>query len=228
MQAGIESSSLAVLWDMDGTLVDTEPLWMAAQRRLADGYGVEWTDVDAHSTVGKSMPDSAGMLRTRGVDLPVGKIIERLVADVSDTLDCQIPWLPGAQRLLSDLTAAAVPCALVTMAYGPVARRVAAVAPGDPFQTVIAGDDVARGKPFPDPYLAAAASLGIEPQRCVAIEDSLNGTLSAEAAGIPVLVVPGLVDVPHAPTRHFARSLCDVTPDTLRDIAACLRKRRIR
>ena len=123
------------------------------------------------------------------------------------------------QRLLAELAAASVSCAMVTMAYGPVARRVAAAAPGRPFHTVIAGDDVSRGKPFPDPYLVAAAALGIQPQGCVAIEDSLNGTLSAEAAGIPVVVVPGFVDVPRGQKRYFALSLDDVDLEMLRRVA---------
>jgi HAD superfamily hydrolase (TIGR01509 family) len=208
----------AVLWDMDGTLVDTEPHWMAAQRRLARDHDVEWTDADAHATVGKPMPVSAGMLQDSGIDRPVEQIIDILVDQVVDAISPRIPWLPGAERLLGDLADAGIPCALVTMASSPVAHRVAAAAPGNAIRAVIAGNDVTRGKPHPEPYLQAAAKLGVSPADCVAIEDSLNGTLSAEAAGIPVLVVPGIVSVPRAPGRTFTASLADVTVDTLRDL----------
>jgi len=208
----------AVLWDMDGTLVDTEPHWMAAQRRLARDHDLEWTDADAHATVGKPMAVSAGMLQDRGIDRSVEQIIDMLVDHVVDAISPRIPWLPGAERLLGELAYARVPCALVTMAYSPVARRVAAAAPGNAISVVIAGDDVTQGKPHPEPYLLAAAELGVSPADCVAVEDSLNGTLSAEAAGIPMLVVPGFVSVPKAPRRTFTTSLADVTVETLGDL----------
>jgi HAD superfamily hydrolase (TIGR01509 family) len=164
------------------------------------------------------MPVSAGMLQHSGIDRPVEQIIDMLVDQVVDAISPRIPWLPGAERLLGDLADAGIPCALVTMAYSPVAHRVAAAAPGNAICAVIAGNDVTRGKPHPEPYLQAAAKLGVSPADCVAIEDSLNGTLSAEAARIPVLVVPGIVSVPKAPGRTFTTSLADITVDTLRDL----------
>lgn len=212
------ASLRAVLWDMDGTLVDTEPQWMAAQKGLARAHGADWTDADARATVGKPMTVSAAALRRRGIDLPVDTIVDLLVDQVVDAITPTVPWLPGAERLLAELSAAGIACALVTMAYRPVAHRVAAAAPGQVFGAVVAGNDVDRGKPHPDPYLQAAAALGVDPHDCVAIEDSLNGTLSAEAAGLPVLVVPGIVPVPAAPGRHFTSSLTEVTTATLRDL----------
>jgi len=218
MRDDTNSPLRAVLWDMDGTLVDTEPHWMQAQRRLASEHGVEWTDADARSTVGQPMTVSAGTLQHRGIDLPVATIVDMLVDDVATVISREVPWLPGAQRLLGELAEAGIACGLVTMAYSPVARRVAAAAPGNVFSTVVAGDDVERGKPYPDPYLQAAAALGVRAEDCVAIEDSLNGTLSAESAGMPVLVVPGIVSVPAAPGRHFTSSLAEVTVELLRAV----------
>lgn len=210
----------AVLWDMDGTLVDTEPLWMAAQVALARQYGIPWDAEDSRNTVGKPMPVSAAVLQDRGIDLPVPTIIDRLVQEVVSAITPTVPWLPGAERILTDLATAHIPCALVTMAYSPVAQRVAAAAPKSAFRAVVAGDDVSHGKPHPDPYLHAAAALGVDPARCVTVEDSLNGARSAQAAGIPVLVVPGVIAVPPGPGIHFTPSLTDISVDSLRALAA--------
>jgi HAD superfamily hydrolase (TIGR01509 family) len=222
----MSSLPAAVLWDMDGTLVDTEPLWMSAQRHLAADYEAAWTDADAHNTVGKAMPVSAAALKVKGVDLTVQEIIARLVADVVTALGTEVPWLPGAKELLTDLRRHHVPCALVTMAYSPVAHRVAAAAPPGAFAAMVAGDDVSRGKPFPDPYLLAAQRLRVTPTSCVAIEDSLNGALSASAAGLPVLIVPGVTAVPAGPGRHFTDLLSEVNIATLSQIACTHRSAR--
>ena len=200
----------AVLWDMDGTLVDTEPLWMAAQAEIAREAGIVWTEADAHDSVGSAMPATAAVLQGRGVPGTVDEIVDRLVDRVVAALEIEIPWLPGARRLLAELAAASVPCALVTMAYSPVANRVAATA-GTAFAAVVAGDHVTQGKPHPEPYLRAAHALGVDPGACVAVEDSLNGTRSAQAAGVrEVVVVPGVVTVPPAPGRRHVDSLSDL------------------
>lgn len=192
---------------MDGTLVDTEPHWMAAQRQLASGFGIEWTDAEHRSVLGKSMEIVAETLQARGVDQPVATIIDLLVNQVVGAVANHVPWLPGAEQLLADLAEAGVPCALVTMAHSPLARAVAAAAPRNAFSAVVAGDDVARGKPHPEPYLAAAVRLNVDAARCVAVEDSPSGVRSAAAAGMPVVVVPGVVSVSAGRQRHFAPSL---------------------
>jgi HAD superfamily hydrolase (TIGR01509 family) len=209
----------AVLWDMDGTLVDTEPLWMAAQAALAAEYGVDWTVQDAHGSVGKAMPVTARLLQARGVDGTIEAIVDRLVERVVAAITPEIPWLPGAVGLLRKLAAAGVPGALVTQAYSPVAERVAAAAPAGALTAVVAGDHVAHPKPHPEPYLRAAELLGVDPNHCVAIEDSLNGTLSAEATGAAVIVVHGMVPVPAAPGRRHVASLHEVTFATIRQLA---------
>lgn len=208
----------AVLWDMDGTLVDTEPYWMAAQDDLARMHGLAWGADKARATVGQAMPVTASILQHHGVDLTVEEIINELVERVVKKLDSGIPWLPGAERILSELAAAGIPSALVTMAFSPVATRVAASAPLGTFHAVVAGDNVSHGKPHPAPYLAAADLLGAVPSRCVAVEDSVNGTTSAQAAGMPVVVVPGVVQPPPGPGRHFVSSLETVTVESLRGI----------
>ncbi|WP_442542632.1 HAD family hydrolase [Arthrobacter sp. KN11-1C] len=208
----------AVLWDMDGTLVDTEPYWLAAQTELAQEHGITWTTHDARATVGQAMPVTAAILRESGVALSTEEIIDDLLERVVAKLQGGIPWLPGAERILAELVDQHIPSALVTMAFSPVATRVAAAAPIGTFHAVIAGDSVPQGKPHPAPYLAAADLLGVDPAHCVAVEDSVSGTTSAQAAGMEVVVVPGIVQPPPGPGRHFIASLEDLTADFFRDI----------
>ena len=218
MPAGNELELQAVLWDMDGTLVDTEPYWLAAQSEIARKYGLDWTTQDARATVGQAMPVTATILQERGVSLSAEEIINDLLERVVAKLDGGIPWLPGAETILAELAAAHIPSALVTMAFSPVAARVASAAPIGTFHAVVAGDAVPQGKPHPAPYLAAAELLSVHPSNCVAVEDSVSGTTSAQAAGMEVVVVPGVVQPSPGPGRHFVNSLENVTVASLQDI----------
>lgn len=218
MTSGNGRDLQAVLWDMDGTLVDTEPYWLAAQSEIARMHGIEWNTQDARSTVGQAMPVTASILQKRGVALSIDEIINELLERVVARLEGGIPWLPGAERILAELAAAHIPSALVTMAFSPVATRVAAAAPLGTFHAVVAGDAVPQGKPHPGPYLAAAELLSVKTSHCVAVEDLVSGTTSAQAAGIEVVIVPGVVQPPPAPGRHFVNSLEAVTVESLRDI----------
>lgn len=218
MTPGNQRDLQAVLWDMDGTLVDTEPYWLAAQREIARKHGLDWTMQDARATVGQAMPVTAAILQDRGVSLSTEEIIDDLLERVVAKLEDGIPWLPGAEKILAELAAAHIPSGLVTMAFSPVATRVASAAPIGTFHAVVAGDAVAQGKPHPAPYLTAAELLGVEPAHCVAVEDSVSGTTSAQAAGMDVVVVPGVVQPSPGPGRHFVNSLENVTAESLRDI----------
>ncbi|MEY9776452.1 HAD family hydrolase [Arthrobacter sp. MW3 TE3886] len=218
MPAGDERELQAVLWDMDGTLVDTEPYWLAAQSEIARQYGLNWTTQDAHATVGQAMPVTATILQERGVSLSAAEIINDLLERVVAKLEGGIPWLPGAERILAELAAARIPSALVTMAFSPVATRVASAAPIGTFHAVVAGDAVPQGKPHPAPYLAAAELLNVQPSHCVAVEDSVSGTTSAQAAGMEVVVVPGIARPSPGPGRHYVSSLENVTVASLRGI----------
>ncbi|MGB3330786.1 MAG: HAD family phosphatase [Thermomicrobiales bacterium] len=208
-----------VLWYMDGTLVNTEPRWIEGQAMLAAEFGVPWTEEDSLATVGKPMPVSAAALRARGVPLSVEEIIDRQLAHVVASLTHGIPWLPGALEVLTVLRTSGIPCAMVTMAYRPVAVRVAAGAPAGTFVAVVAGDDVANGKPHPEPYLTGATRIGVDPAACVAVEDTLNGTLSAEAAGCAMLTVREVTPIPAAPGRSRVASLQEVDLAMLARIA---------
>src|SRR5690348_985034 len=159
----------AVLFDMDGTIVDTEPYWIAAEYELVESFGGTWSDELALSLVGNALPASAEILRQRGVDLPHGEIIERLSAQVIASCRNAMPWRPGARELLAVLGDEGVPCALVTMSYLALAQTVADALPANCFATIVSGDQVTVGKPHPEAYLVAAARLHADPARCVAI-----------------------------------------------------------
>ena len=198
----------AVLWDMDGTLVDTEPYWIEEETLLVTEYGGTWTEADAHSLVGNELITSANYIRdVGGVPLPAEEIIDRLLERIIVRVHEHMPWRPGARELLAELQVRQVPCALVTMSYQSLAQAVLAALPAGTFRTVVAGDDVTHGKPHPEPYLLAADRLGLAPAQCVAIEDSLTGVTSAEAAGVPVLAVEHLVPIPPAPGRTVVTTL---------------------
>ena len=193
---------------MDGTLVDTEPYWIEEETILVTEFGGTWTEEDAHALVGNELIASANYIReVGGVPLPPEDIIDRLLERVIVRVQEHMPWRPGARELLAELNANNVPCALVTMSYQSLAQAVVATLPAGSFRTVVAGDDVTQGKPHPEPYLTAAARLGIAPQHCVAIEDSLTGVTSAEAAGVPVLAVEHLVPLAPGPGRTVVTSL---------------------
>lgn len=181
---------------MDGTLVDTEPYWMAAERPLVESYGGSWTHEQALGMVGLGLGDAARLLQDAGVRLAADEIVDALTQSVMTSLTEQgVPFRPGARELLADLRAAGVPCALVTMSLRRMATTVADLIDFDAFDLIVAGDDVARPKPFPDPYLQACAALGVAPEDTVAIEDSPNGLRSAIAAGTVALGVPHMVSL---------------------------------
>lgn len=202
----------AVLWDMDGTLVDTEPYWIACEHALVEEFGGTWTDADAHSIVGFDLIDGATELRDRGgVRLEPEAIVERLLDGVIERAAEALPWRPGAQELLIACADAGIPCALVTMSWRRLADAVLAAAPHGSFVASVTGDEVTNGKPDPEPYLAAAAALGADPAWCVAIEDSPTGVASALAAGCATLGVPHVVAIAPAPGLTTVGSLTAVT-----------------
>jgi HAD superfamily hydrolase (TIGR01509 family) len=206
----------AVLWDMDGTLVDTEPYWIECERELVTRYGHEWSDDDAHALVGNPLLVSAEYIRERGhVPLAPEVIVEVLLDGVVERVRRHVPFRPGARELLEALLAAGVPCALVTMSYRRFADAVVEALPPGAFAAVVVGDEVTHGKPHPEPYLTAAARLGVAPEACVAIEDSPTGVASAVAAGVPTLAVEHLVPISPGPLRTIVHSLEGWTPADL-------------
>jgi HAD superfamily hydrolase (TIGR01509 family) len=209
----------AVLWDLDGTLVDTEVLWREEEAVLVAERGGTWSLEDGLALVGTALPDYARALQAAGVDLPadeiIGRLSERIIARQAESAR----WQPGARELVAALTAAGVPQALVTSSYrnltGPVVRDTAGA-----FAVVVPGDEVSRPKPDPAPYLLAASRLGVAPEDCVVVEDSRVGVAAGLASGAHVLAVESEVELPDDHRLSLADSLRAVRIDDLARIAA--------
>jgi HAD superfamily hydrolase (TIGR01509 family) len=190
-----------VLWDMDGTIVDTEPYWIRAEMDLVESYGGTWTMDQATALVGQALTFSAGRLQQAGVDLGIRAIIDLLTDRVAADVRTEVPWRPGARELLEALRHEGIPCAMVTMSESLLANAVASRLPEGTFSHLVTGDRVSAGKPDPEAYqlgfdLLAADHPGLTKDRVVAIEDSLPGVTSALAAGLVTLAVPHFVPLP--------------------------------
>jgi HAD superfamily hydrolase (TIGR01509 family) len=192
----------AVLFDMDGLLVDSEPGWQAVEGALFEelGGGRPWTPADAQQLVGHPIAVSAGILgQLAGSDVPAADLAERLVADMVAWLRADVPWKPGALDLLAALTDAGVPTGLVSSSYRRLVDTVLEAAPAGTFAVSVAGDEVRRAKPHPEPYERALGRLGVVAAATVVLEDSPVGATAAAAAGCRVVVVP---DVAVLPEQH--------------------------
>lgn len=207
----------AVLFDHDGTLVNSEPQWAVAKRAVADRYGVGWSTEDDLATLGRTVPTSARLMVERGAGGTVEAITAELGRAVADSLTGEVPFLPGMRALLDELERAGIPGAVVTNALTVVARGTASGAP-EVLRVVVSQEDVEHAKPHPEPYLRAARLLGVDPARCVAVEDSQTGAASAAAAGMPVVVVPGELPVEPAPGFVPVDAHTDVTLAFLRSL----------
>jgi HAD superfamily hydrolase (TIGR01509 family) len=220
--AAAESVRLAgVLWDMDGTLLDSEKLWDIGVRDLARAHGHEMTDELRHALIGASGPDALrlmfdglGIEATTAAVQAAGDFLE---ARVTELMTGPIPWRPGAKDALALVRAAGLPTALVTNTKRSLTEFGLDTLGRDFFDESVCGDEVAYGKPAADIYLRAAELLGVDPRHCVAIEDSPTGARAAQAAGCAVIVVPCEIAVPEAPGRVFRDSLIGLTIADLED-----------
>jgi HAD superfamily hydrolase (TIGR01509 family) len=214
------SSLQAVLFDMDGLLVDSEPLWFEVETEIMARMGGAWSHADQQHLVGGPMNHSLGYMLARAARPVPEETVARWLADGITSLVRQhgVPMLPGARELLAEVTAAGVPCALVTSAQRDLMEAVLETT-GVGFDATVCAADVRLGKPDPEPYLLAADRLGVHPGGCVALEDSPNGIASAEAAGCGVIAVPNVAPVSAQPGRVVAASLREVDLARLREVA---------
>lgn len=212
----------AVLWDMDGTLIDTEPYWMRAQAELVDAWGGEWSHDDALSLVGSGLWNSARVIQERGVHLTEDEIVDHLTDRVLEQLgEFGAPWRPGAITLLREVRDAGIPTALVTMSVRRMAEHIVAQLGFPGFDLIVSGEDVEHPKPHPAPYLQAASQLGVDIVHCVAVEDSVPGVASAVASGAVTIAVPFMVEVAESEFHTVwpsleGRGLSDLTAELAR------------
>jgi HAD superfamily hydrolase (TIGR01509 family) len=224
--AGDPGSGLrAVLFDMDGLLVDSEPLWFEAECAVMATLGGPWTRADQVALTGGSLEHSVGYMRARALRLVEPALIGTWLLDTMATLIAErgVPLMAGAAELLAELAAAGIPMALVTSAHRRIMDAVIA-STGLAFGVTVCAEDVSRGKPDPEPYLRAAAALGHAPAGCVALEDSPRGIAAAQAAGCPVIAVPS-VPLPEGlataqPGRTVVSSLREVDLGRIRQVVA--------
>lgn len=210
----------AVLWDMDGTLVDTEPYWLRAETELVHAWGGSWSLEDGLSLVGSSLVNSSQVIRSRGVDLEPDDIVQLLTSRVLEQLADSIPWRPGSREMLMAVHDSGIPTALVTMSIRRMADEIARSAGFPAFDVVVAGDEVANGKPDPEAYLRAASALGVEITDCIAIEDSEFGVAAAVASGATTLALPLHVPLPESPAYARWESLEGRSLDELYELHA--------
>ncbi|MEU8516209.1 HAD family phosphatase [Kitasatospora sp. NPDC048722] len=211
----------AVLLDMDGTLVDTEDFWWQAESSLFAELGYALDEADRAQVVGGPMTRVIDYLLARtGVDLSPADLTVLINQRFVDLLGGGVPLMPGAERLLNTLAAHGVPAALVSASHRHIIDIVLRSLGAEHFAFTVAGDEVPRTKPHPDPYLEAAHRLGAEPARCVVVEDAPTGVRAAEAAGCPVIAVPSVARIEPAPGRLVLSSLEQVDLELLRSLVA--------
>ena len=204
----------AVLFDMDGLLIDSEPLWLEAETAVMARLGASWSENDQAQLLGGSLERSVRYLLSKAArPAPPALIGEWLMSGVLERVRRGgVAVQPGARELLAAVRQAGLPHALVTSSERSFMDAVLA-STGMRFDVLVCAQDVTATKPDPEPYLLAAKLVDVDPGDCFALEDSANGVASAQAAGCRVFAVPSLVPIPPAAGRTVVRSLLDLTAD---------------
>jgi HAD superfamily hydrolase (TIGR01509 family) len=208
----VSESGPAVLFDMDGLLIDSEPLWLEAETAIMARLGAGWSERDQAALLGGSLDRTVRYLLGKATrPAPPELVGEWLMSDIIERVRRgDVPVRRGARELLASVVTVGLPHALVTSSERGFMDAVLA-STGMRFDVLVCAEDVTVTKPDPEPYLLAAKLLGVHPGDCFALEDSPNGVASAEAAGCRVFAVPSLVPIPPAPGRTVVASLLDLT-----------------
>jgi HAD superfamily hydrolase (TIGR01509 family) len=209
----------AVLFDMDGLLVDTEPIWFEVETQILAELGAMWAHGDHAALVGSSLAVASRFISTRAGGLMTPRqISDQLLVRMRERLRHGPVLQPGVVALIDELDAAGVPRALVSSSFGVlVDAALEGVAPLT-FDTVVVGDEVSNAKPHPEPYLLGARKLGVEPSHCVAFEDSPSGADSASAAGCFVVAVPSVSPIQPTERRIVVPSIVGIDLAFLRSL----------
>jgi len=214
----------AVLFDMDGTLTDSERLWTIALNNVAARYGGELSGAAREAMVGQDMWATIDLLHAElGVEIDPVETAKLLTAQTKEIFVKGLPYKDGAQELLARVRAAGLRTALVTATYRELVEIALDTLGHDTFDVVVCGDEVSLNKPNPAPYLRALELLGLSAESCLVVEDSPTGSASGAAAGIGVLVVPSEMPVAAADGLLLAPSLVGLDVKDLREIHTQLR-----
>ena len=207
----------AVLFDMDGLLVDSEHLWFSAEQEVVTRHGGTWTHHDQKALLGTSLQNASRYIAAHvPSDVTWEEVAEQLVTGMVRRLGEGVEPQPGALDLLAALRDAGVPRALVSSSQRALVDAVLRTVGTAWFAVSVAGDEVTHNKPHPEPYLRAAAALGVEPARCVVLEDSPTGAAAGVAAGCAVVVVPSAPELPLPDRVHVVPALTELGPAGLR------------
>ena len=211
----------AVLWDMDGTLIDSEPLWIEQERQLMESIGAKWTSEDAIYCVGGPMARVDAYMRSKLPTAVLDKfaplaLTNQLLQRMEDRLSHDIPFTAGAFELVNEMKSANLPLALVSASSRPLMNAALKSIGSQLFDITISDNDVERSKPDPEGYVKAAASLDVDISRSLIIEDSITGMTAAIASGAFVLGLPHVAELPHGPKVIHHPTLENLT---MRDLA---------
>lgn len=209
----------AVLFDMDGTLVETESLWKLSERTTMQKFGQPWTREDEIDATGGPFERVAQIMADRaGVKVDeINAVLDETIQDLFRNSSIELQ--PGVAELISELDEAGIPIALVSNSYRALVDIINSRIDVE-FVLTVAGDEVEIPKPDPGPYVTAARELGVDIRNCIVIEDSEPGIASAVASGAAVVAIPGHNDVPEAPRIHVIKSIEELSLTELEDLVA--------
>jgi HAD superfamily hydrolase (TIGR01509 family) len=217
----VTNAPQAALFDLDGLLVDSEPLWFEVECAVMARLGGPWGPADQAALIGGSLDRTVTYLLARAAQSARAspqEVARWLLDGMTGLMLARgLPVKPGARELLAEVAGAGIPHALVTSSARQI-MQAALAATGMKFPVTVCGEDVRRTKPDPEPYLLAAARLGVPPGRCVVLEDSPSGAAAARAAGCPVIAVPS-VPIPATPGIVTVKSLAVVDVAMLAEVA---------
>ncbi len=209
----------AVLFDMDGTLINSEPYWLIAERELMSRFDHRWSDEDQAYCIGGPLPKVGAYMSKLAAGAADAYFFEtELVRMVAEQFSKGLEFMPGAEELVHDLIANEVPIALVSASPRLLVDSAIALLPAGTFVSSVSNQDVHTSKPDPESYFLAAANLNVEIKQCLVLEDSKTGIDAGLSSGAVVIGIPHIISYPPSKRLHLRRDLVGLTTADIRDI----------
>lgn len=210
--SSVESKIEAVLFDMDGTLINSEPYWLISETSLMARYGHTWSDENQAFCLGGPLPKVGAYMSSLSDGAEGAEYFEReLVRLVAEEFKRGLEFIPGARELVAELSAAGIPMALVSASPRLLVDSAIDLLPEGTFVTSISSEDVKVSKPDPESYLLAAERIKVDIANCIVLEDSKTGISSGLASGAVVVGIPHLISFPPSPRLHLRKDLVGLT-----------------